>query len=100
MIREIQGKSTTDTEFHVLDIDGPTVIKFIKQVEDIIISSPDGDILIGWDYESPEDFTPMNSLLLKAFDNLKEISKERCTHFYLMPKEQGKTLRVYVTVQK
>lgn len=100
-MRTIVGKSITDTEFHVIDLDDePVRITFQKQVEDIIISSPDGDIFIGWDYEKPEDFTEMNALLLKPFDNMKEISKERCTHFYLMGKEKGKKLRVYVTVQK
>lgn len=100
MIRDVFGKSNTDDEFHVLDIDGPTRIIFQKQVEDIIIRTPDGDILIGWDYESPEEFTEMNSMLMTPSDNMKEITKERCTHFYVMPKEKGKTLRVYITVQK
>ena len=99
-MRDIQGKSSIDDEFHVLDIDGPTRIIFKKQIEDIIITSPDGDLFIGWDYADPADFTPDNCLLLKATDNLKEISKERCTHFYMMPREKGKTLRCYVTVQK
>ena len=100
MIRDVLGKSNDSDEFHVLDIDGPTRIIFKKQVEDIIISSPDGDLFIGWDYADPSDFTETNCLLLKAVDNLKEISKERCTHFYMMPREKKKLLRVYVTVQK
>lgn len=100
MIKDIQGKSSTSDEFHVIDLDGPTRLIFQKQIEDIIISSPDGDIFIGWDYDKPEDFTPDNCMLLQAADKMKEISKERCTHFYMMPKEQGKTIKVYVTVQK
>lgn len=99
----IYGKSTTDTEFHVIKLTDESVkIEFIKQVEDIIVSSPDGDILIGWDYGDPAEFTEDNCLLLMKDDKQKEISKERCTHFYLMKriKGDGKTLTVYVTAQK
>lgn len=99
-MRDVQGKSQDSDEFHVLDIDGPTRLIFRKQVEDIIINTPDGDLFIGWDYEKPEDFTPDNCMLITAKDNMKEITKERCTHFYMMPREKGKTLKVYITVQK
>jgi hypothetical protein len=99
-MRQIQSKHKIDTEFHVLDLSEPTVINFEKQIEDIIVTSPEGDILIGWDYERDEDFTPDNCMLLREGDKMKEISKERCTKFYLMPKEPGQVLRVYVTAQK
>lgn len=99
-MRDIAGKSNTGDEFHVIDLDGPVRIVFQKQIEDIIINTPDGDLFIGWDYDKPEDFTPDNCMLITAGDKMKEIAKERCTHFYMMPKEKGKLLRVYVTVQK
>lgn len=99
-IRDIPGKSNDGDEFHVIDVSGPTRLVFIKAIEDIIINTPDGDLLIGWDYASPEDFTPDNCMLITAKDNMKEIAKERCTHFYMMPKDEEKTIRVYVTVQK
>lgn len=97
----INGKSNTDDEFHVIDLtDDPVKIVFQKQVEDIIISSPDGDILIGWDYTDESEFTPNNCMLLREGDKMKEIPKEHCTHFYLMAKEKGVSLRVYVCAQK
>lgn len=99
-MREIIGKSNTSDEFHVIDLSGPTRITFQKQIEDIIINSPDGDLFIGWDYDNPEEFTPDNCMLFLAGDKMKEIAKERCTHFYLMPVEKEKTLRVYIAVQK
>lgn len=97
---DIFGKSIDGDEFHVLDISGPTRLIFKKQVEDIIINTPDGDLLIGWDYATPEDFTKDNCMLITPRDNMKEIAKERCTHFYMMPKKDGETLKVYVTIQK
>lgn len=97
---DVPGKSIDGDEFHVLNISGPTRLVFKKQIEDIIINTPDGDLLIGWDYPTPEDFTSDNCMLIRSMDNMKEIAKERCTHFYMMPKEVGKTLKVYVTIQK
>ncbi len=88
------------TEFYVIDLDEPTKIDFKMQVVDIIISSPEIDILIGWDYKTDDEFTPDNSLLLKTFDNMKEISKEMCTHFYLMPYKEGTKGKVFVTSQR
>lgn len=98
-MRDIQGKGAGD-EFHVLDIDGPTRIVFQKQVEDIIINCKDGDLLFGWDYTDPSEFTEMNSMLYQSGDKMKEITKDRCTHFYMMPLEKGKTLRVYIVAQR
>jgi hypothetical protein len=99
MIRDIVGKSLTDDEFHVIDLDGPVRIIFQKQVEDIIINCK-GDLLIGWDYASPADFTSDNAMLYQAGDKMKEITKERCTHFYLMPLKEGEKLRAYLVAQK
>lgn len=99
-MREILGKDDPSGSFYVLDIDGKTRINFQRQVEDIIINSPDGDLFIGWDYNDPSEFTEMNSMLFTVKDNMKEITKERCTHFYVMPKEEGKKLRVYIATQR
>jgi hypothetical protein len=89
------------TEFYVVDLDDePVKIDFKMQVIDIIVSSPDIDVLIGWDYKDDSEFTPDNSLLVKTFDNMKEIAKEMCTHFYLMPYKKGTKGRVFVTVQR
>jgi hypothetical protein len=88
------------TEFFVIDLEEPTMIDFVQQVIDVIVSSPDIDVLVGWDYRTDEEFTETNSLLIKTFDNMKEISKELCTHFYLMPYKAGTKGRVFVTVQR
>lgn len=100
-MKYIAGKSNVDDEFHVIDLDDePVKITFVKQIEDIIVSSPDGDILVGWDYANESDFTPDNCMIVREGDKLKELPKERCTHFYLMAKEKGKKLRVYLCAQK
>ena len=88
------------TEFFVIDLSESTKIDFGQQVIDVIVSSPDIDILIGWDYRDDSEFTPTNSLLVKTFDNMKEISKELCTKFYLMPYKEGTKGKVFVTVQR
>lgn len=99
-MRDVLGKNVESDEFFVVDIDGPTRIVFPKQIEDILITTPDGDIFVGWDYGDPSEFSPLNALLLKATDNLKGFSKGRCTHLYMMPRQEGKTLRVYVVGQR
>lgn len=99
-MRDYYAKNVESDEFVVIDIDGPTRIIWPKQIEDMLVSSPDGDVLIGWDYSDPSEFRPDNALLLKAVDNLKGFTKDRCTHFYLMPKEEGKTLKVYIVGQR
>ena len=88
------------TEFYVFQLEEPTKINFGQQVVDVIISSPEIDVLIGWDYDKDEDFIETNSMLIKTFDNMKEISKEMCTTFYLMPYEKGKKGKVFVTAQR
>lgn len=99
-MKEIRSKSHTNDEFHVIDLSEPTRLVFEKMVEGFIISAPDGEILFGWDYDSPEDFTIDNAMLLKPFDNMKEFKKITYTHLYFMPKEKGKIIKVYVCIQK
>ena len=97
-MRDILGKGKGD-EFHVIDIDGPTRIIFQKQVEDIILNCK-GDLLFGWDYADPSEFNEYNAMLYQAGDKLKELTKDRCTHFYLMPLKKGERLRVYICAQR
>ena len=101
-MKYIQSKFTqrTDTEFFVINLEEPTKISFGYQSTDVIVSSPDIDILVGWDYENETDFTPENSMLIKVHDNLKELAKEMCTHFYLMPYKTGEKGKVFVTIQR
>jgi hypothetical protein len=41
-----------DTEHFVLDVgEEPVCINFVRQVDDIIISTPDGPALLKWDNE-------------------------------------------------
>lgn len=87
-------------EHFVVDLEEPTKINFVQQVEDVIISSPDIDVLIGSDYVKDEDFTEMNCMLVKPQDNMKELTRDFITTFYLMPKNKGEKGRVYVMVQR
>lgn len=100
-MKEIVSKlGRVSTEYFVMEVDQPIKINFVQQVEDILVSSPDIDILIGWDYGNDELFRKDNSLLMKSKDNLKEFSKERCTLFYLMPRNEGEKGIVYVTATR
>ncbi len=100
-MREIKSQvGRVSTEYFVVELDAPLKIDFGQQVEDVIISSPDIDILFGCDYSKDEDFTPNNAMLLKTFDNMKEISKERCTHLFLMPYKEGTKGRVFIEGQR
>lgn len=100
-MREVYSKSHTDDEFHVIDLDGPTRLMFDKMIDGFIISSPDGEILFGWDYGSPDEFKSDNAMLLKPFDNMKDFKKVNLTHLYLMPLvRQSVPLKVYICVTK
>lgn len=98
-MKDIYEKSHTDDEFHVLAISEPTRIILSKAVDGFIIRT-DGDLLFGWDYATPEEFTRDNAMFLSLMDNIKDFKKVTFTHLYLMPKEEGKTLNVYVCIQK
>ena len=86
------------TEHFVLQVDSEGVkVNFVQQVDDIMIASPEGDILISWDNQQ---FSDTNCMLLQQKDNMKELNVVRCTHFYIKAKEQGKVLTVYLTGQR
>jgi len=97
-MKTIESKSHTDDEFHVIRLTEPTRLVFDKAVEGFIISTPDEEILFGWDYQNSDKFTKDNAMLLKPFDNMKDFKKITFTHLYLMPKEKPCT--VYVTITK
>ena len=86
-------------EYFVVELSEPTKIQFSNQVEDVLLSSPDIDILFGFDYEKDEDFTKDNAMLLKPYDNLKELNKERCTSLYLMPRNDEKGM-VFISIER
>ncbi len=87
------------TEHYVLQLGfEPVKINFIQQIDDLLVSSPDEDILIAWDV--PE-FREDENLLIKPHDNLKELSNLRATSMVLRTREDlGKTIPVWVTVQR
>lgn len=89
-----------DTEYYVVELNEPVKIDFKQQVNDVIMSSPDIEVLVGWDYENESEFTKDNAMLLKPHDNMKELSRERCTHLYLMPRTDGTHGTVYITVTR
>lgn len=85
------------TEHYVLTLDSEIVkIHFGKQIDDLLISSPDGEVLISWDVENWDD---TKCLLIKSFDNLKELNNLRCTNLLLKNREP-KNITVYCTVQR
>ena len=86
------------TEHYVLTIsDEVTCINFGRQVDDIMISSPEGDIVCSWDTDGFQDDECM---LIKEHDNLKEIGKVQCSHFYMKSYVPGKSVKVFLTAQR
>ncbi len=100
-MKTILGKQgRPHVEYFVVDLVEPTKIQFSNQVEDVLISSPDIEILFGFDYATDDEFTKDNAMLLKPFDNLKELGKERCTTLYLMPRNDGETGKIYIAIER
>ena len=97
IIKESSGLE--GTEFYPLELDNePVMIHFSKQIDDLMISSPDGDVLISWDLA---DWDDSQSMLIKTFDNLKEINNLRCTIFSVKKKDNdGKKIKVYIVAQR
>jgi hypothetical protein len=88
----------TGTEHYVLSIgDEVTCVDFGPQVDDVLISSPEGDILCSWDTDGWQED---ECLLIKTFDNLKELGNVKCTKFYLKSYVPGKTVKVFLTIQR
>lgn len=96
-----EGKGFVGTEHYVLDLDNePVIINFDKQIDDLLISSPQKDVLISWDVNEWND---KECLLIKTFDNLKEINNLRCTKLLLKSSEtlkDGETIKVFATIQR
>src|SRR5215469_2943191 len=65
-----------DTEHLVLSVDGQGVLLvFVRQVDDVLINTPDGDILVSWDIDHEiSEFNKEACMLLSQKDNMKEIS--------------------------
>ena len=88
----------TATEHYVLNItDEVTCVDFGPQIDDVMINTPEGDILVAWDTDGWQDD---ECLLVSSHDNLKEIGNVKCTKFYLKSAVPGKSLKVYLTAQR
>lgn len=88
----------TGTEHYVLSIDDEvTCVDFGPQVDDIMVSSPEGDILVSWDTDGWQDD---ECFLIKMVDNMKEINNVKCTKFYLKSYVPGKVIKVFLTAQR
>jgi hypothetical protein len=86
------------SDFFVLDVGGePIRITCKYQFDDLIISSPDGDVLLSWDMD---DFDENKCIPINPHDNLKEISGLTSTHLLLRAKDVTKTLKVYLCLQR
>jgi hypothetical protein len=105
-------KSYTQSEWHspgyyapseqiVLSVDSEGVlIDFARQIDDVLITSPEGDVLISWsvDHQSKE-FPKDKCLLLSSRDNLKEIGKIE-TDLLAICAIGNEPVTVYVTAQR
>jgi hypothetical protein len=90
-----------DTAHLVLDItDEPIMLHFNRAIDDLLISSPDGDVLIAWNLGHDTEWSDDNCLPIAQKDNLKEIGGIKTSLLALKAKEKGKTLKVYVTIQR
>src|SRR5258708_37999074 len=75
----------------------PIMIDFLHQVDDLMISTPDGDVLCSWDNLEWKDDECM---LIREGDKLKEINNLRCTKFIMKSKNENETLTIYLTCQR
>ena len=92
------GELYSATEHYVLSIGDEVVcVDFGPQVDDILISSPEGDVLCSWDTDGWQDD---ECLLIKTVDNMKELGNVKCTHFYLKSYVPGKVIKVFLTGQR
>lgn len=92
------GENYSATEHYVLNIgDEVTCVDFGPQIDDVLVSTPEGDILVAWDTDGWQDD---ECLLVSQHDNLKEIGNVKCTRFYLKSYVPGKTVKVFLTGQR
>lgn len=99
-MRTIKEDSALGTQFIVIkDLTAePVWISFKTQIDDVIINSPDGDVLISWDVETWDED---NSFLVPGKNDVKELNNVRCTHMFVAAAPWvGKTIRVWITVQR
>lgn len=89
-----------DTEHLVLVVtQEPILLDFIRAVDDLLISSPDGDLLIAWKLGHDSDWNDKSCLLISQKDNLKEISGIKTSLLALKARDM-ESLTVYVTIQR
>lgn len=76
------------------------LIHFTRQIDDAMIVTPDGEILISWTV-TPEtqEFDQSACLLISPRDNLKEIAGIKSSMLAIRPLGKEK-LKVYVTIQR
>lgn len=89
-----------DTEHLVIILtDEPVMYFFRRQVDDILITSPDGDVLLCWDVVHESEWDDNRCMLLQAKENMKEIGNIKTNLIALKARESGKSLKVYLTAQ-
>ena len=89
-----------DTEHLVVQVTSePVMYYFKRQVDDILVTSPDGDVLLCWDVVHESEWDDNKCLLLKAVDNMKEIGNIKTSLIALKAREEGKTIKVFLTAQ-
>ncbi len=90
-----------NAEHIVLDIDDePVLLHFTRGIDDLLISSPDGDLLMSWKIGHDSEWDDRNCLLLSQRDNMKEIGGIKTSLLALKAKEKNVVLTVYITVQR
>ena len=82
----------------VLMIDEPILIHFQHMIDDILISSPEGDILLSWDVDHDSEWSDEKCMLLREGDKLKEIGGIK-TSLLALKSATGTPLKVYLTAQ-
>lgn len=85
---------------HDVDAEG-ILIHYTRQVDDVMIQSPDGDILVAWDMDHElEEFDVEKCMLITVRDNLKEIAGIKTSLLAIRSKDADSKLTVYVTAQR
>lgn len=89
-----------DTEHLVLDItDEPIMIHFNRAIDDLMINSPDGDILIAWKLTHESEWDDTSCFQISQKDNTKEINNIKTSLLAIKAKIPG-TIKVYITIQR
>ena len=89
------------TEHLVLDItDEPQLLHFNRAIDDLLIATPDGDIMIAWALDPNAEWDDGRCIPVFAADHLKEINNIKTSLLAIKAREPGATLKVYVTIQR